>query len=42
VSRSVLFTIGIVVFFVVTTAVIIYGQSLFRRMEGGDIPETVG
>jgi hypothetical protein len=37
VSRSVLFTIGIVVFFFVTTAVIIYGQSLFRRMEGGDI-----
>jgi hypothetical protein len=42
VSRSVLFTIGTVVFFAVTTAVIIYGQNLFRRMEGGDIADTAG
>lgn len=41
-SRSVIFTIGVIVFFVVTTAVIIYGQYLFREMEGGENAATGG
>ncbi len=34
-SRNILFTIGTAIFFVVTTAVIVYGQALFRQMEDG-------